>query len=119
MRIKDLPTGSNVSSTDFVVVDQNPNNPVTRRVSVANLFASGARALPSAITPTGSPFTYQTTGFEADVIVSGGGVTLLEFSRDGTTWYSTGSFYGMFNLSFEDRVRVTYTAAPTMTLVPR
>jgi|LakMenEpi03Aug12_release.lakeMendotaPanAssembly.Ray.scaffolds.fasta_scaffold117770_2 hypothetical protein len=74
----------------------------------------------SAITPTGSPFTYTNqTGYTVDVIVSGGGVSLLEFSRDGATFFSTGSFYGMFTLSPNDRLRVTYVAAPTMTLVPR
>lgn len=75
---------------------------------------------PTAITPTGSPFTYiNSTGGTVDVIVSGGGVSLLEFSRNGTTFYSTGSFYGMFTLSPYDRLRVTYASAPTMTLVPR
>lgn len=81
---------------------------------------SNASASPSAISVTGSPFTYiNATGGTADVIVSGGGVSLLEFSRDGTTFYSTGSFYGMFTLSPYDRLRVTYASAPTMTLVPR
>lgn len=72
------------------------------------------------ITPTGSPFTYiNETGATADVIVSGGGISKLEFSRNGATFLSTGSFYGMFTLSPYDRLRVTYVAAPSMTLVPR
>lgn len=75
---------------------------------------------PSAISVTASPFTYiNQTGGNADVIVSGGGISLLEFSRNGSTFFSTGSFYGMFTLSPYDRLRVTYSAAPTMTLVPR
>jgi len=75
---------------------------------------------PTGITPSGSPFTYiNQTGYTVDVIVSGGGVSLLEFSRDGATFFSTGSFYGMFTLSPNDRLRATYVAAPTMTLVQR
>lgn len=76
--------------------------------------------LPRAITVTASPFTYiNQTGGNVDVIVSGGGISLLEFSRNGSTFYSTGSFYGMFSLSPYDRLRATYVSAPTMTLVPR
>jgi hypothetical protein len=76
--------------------------------------------LPTAITVTASPFTYiNQTGGDVDVIVSGGGISLLEFSRNGATFYSTGSFYGMFSLSPYDRLRATYVSAPTMTLVPR
>lgn len=76
--------------------------------------------LPRAITVTASPFTYiNQTGGNVDVIVSGGGISLLEFSRNGATFYSTGSFYGMFSLSPYDRLRATYVSAPTMTLVPR
>lgn len=77
-------------------------------------------AQPSAIVLGPSPYTYiNNTGYPADVIVSGGGVSLLEFSRNGVTFFSTGSFYGMFTLSPYDRLRVTYLTPPNMTLVPR
>jgi hypothetical protein len=52
-------------------------------------------------------------------MVSGGGVSKLEFSRDGTTFYDTGSYYGMFTLSPSDTLRVTYTQIPLLTLIPR
>jgi hypothetical protein len=82
--------------------------------------STGYAAQPSAISVSASPFTYiNQTGATADVMISGGGVSLLEFSRDGTTFFSTGSFYGMFTLSPYDRLRATYAVAPTMTLVPR
>lgn len=81
---------------------------------------SARSILPFAITPGASPYTYQNTNtYSADVIVSGGGVSLLEFSRNGAAFFSTGSFYGMFTLSPYDLLRVTYSSAPTMTLVPR
>lgn len=77
-------------------------------------------AQPSVIVLGPSPYTYiNNTGYPADVIVSGGGVSLLEFSRNGVTFFSTGSFYGMFTLSPYDRLRVTYLTPPNMTLIPR
>lgn len=78
------------------------------------------QAQPSVIVLGPSPYTYiNNTGYPADIIVSGGGVSLLEFSRNGATFFSTGSFYGMFTLSPYDRLRVTYQTPPQMTLVPR
>ena len=75
---------------------------------------------PFAITPPGSVVAYQNaTGFPLDVIISGGTVTLIEFSRDGATWYTIGLTAGVIPLSPSDRVRVTYSAAPIMTGVPR
>lgn len=76
--------------------------------------------LPSAITVGASPFIYQnSTGAPGDALISGGTVTLIEFSRDGTNWFSTGTQVGFTPLSPLDRVRVTYTAAPNMTFIPR
>jgi hypothetical protein len=77
---------------------------------------------PFDISLTGSPFTYQNTNsYMIDVLVGGtvGGVTNLEFSRNGITWYKTGSFYGMFTLSSSDYLRITYTTAPTVTGISR
>lgn len=81
---------------------------------------SNAAVLPSNITVTASPMTYQNaTGYDADVIISGGTVSNIEFTRDNATFYTTGFIAGVLKLSPSDRVRVTYTVAPTMTLVPR
>jgi hypothetical protein len=69
-----------------------------------------------------SPFVYQNTNsYTMDILVGGniGGVINLEFSRDGTTWYETGSFYGMFTLSPSDRLRITYIDSPTIIGIPR
>ena len=75
---------------------------------------------PSNITVTASPFTYQnTTAFNGDVIISGGIVNDIEFTRDNTTFYTVRFIEGVLRLSPSDRVRVTYTVAPTMTYVPR
>lgn len=105
-------TGSGQNPTTLEDLQLSP--PITPTVT------SNSIAPPSAITVTASPFTYvNTSSFPVDVIVSGGGVSNLEFSRNGTTFFNTGSYYGMFGLSPGDRLRVTYVSAPTMTLVPR
>ena len=76
--------------------------------------------LPSNVVVGASPFTYQnTTGRPADVIVTGGTVSAIAFSRDNTTFYGVGATSGVFWLSPYDYLRVTYTVAPTITLVPR
>ena len=76
--------------------------------------------LPSDIVVGTSPFLYtNTTSGNVDVMVSGGGISALEFSRDATTFYDTGSYYGMFSLSPADTLRVTYVSVPVMTLIQR
>jgi len=86
-----------------------------------NRAQGGFGTPPSDIPVGGSPFTFQNGSafFDATVIVSGGTVSNIEFSRDNVTFYSTGETAGMFDLSPGDRIRVTYSATPVMTLVIR
>lgn len=92
-----------------------PSDATRRRLNISN-----EAVLPSNISVTASPFTYQnTTAYDGDVIISGGTVGNIEFTRDNVTFYTTGLLTGVLQLSPNDRVRVTYTVAPTMTLVPR
>src|SRR6201999_4547302 len=67
------------------------------------------------VTPTGSPFAYQALkkGF---LIVNGGTVSLVQFTRVGT--YTTGMVSGMFPVDLGDTITVTYSAPPTITFVP-
>ena len=75
---------------------------------------------PRAVVVGASPFTLQnTTGRPVDIIVTGGTVSAIAFSRDNVTFYGVGSVAGVFWLSPYDYLRVTYTVAPTITLVPR
>ena len=75
---------------------------------------------PRAVAVGASPFTFQnTTGRSVDLIVSGGTVSGITFSRDNVTFYGVGQTAGLFWLSPYDYLRVTYTVAPTITLVPR
>jgi hypothetical protein len=92
-------------------------------VTIDEIFINnGSNSPPFGITLTSSPFTYQNIApYTVDILVGGsiGGVTNLEFSRDGLTWYGTGSFYGQFTLSPFDYIRIAYTSAPTVTGIPR
>jgi hypothetical protein len=86
-----------------------------RRVNVSDDVTS-----PSAITVGASVFTYQnTTNYDAEVLVNGGTVSLIEFTRNNTTFYTVGSTTGFkMRLAPADRLRVTYSVIPTMTLIP-
>ena len=80
----------------------------------------GRFLLPTSVTPGASPYTYQnTSGRPGDMIVSGGTVSAIDFSRNNATFYSVGAVSGVFPLSAYDFLRVTYTVAPTMTFIPR
>lgn len=75
---------------------------------------------PSGITVGASPFTFTNDNlYTVDVVVEAGTVSAIEFSRDGSIWYNIGVVAGMFTLSKNDQLRVTYTAVPTLTLIPR
>jgi len=80
------------------------------------------RGLPPAnvepVTLTGSPFVYSATR-RGSLIVSGGTVSAVAFSRDGgSTYYTVGTVAGMFTVSASDLLKITYTVAPTVTFVP-
>ena len=74
-------------------------------------------ALPSRINvvPGASPYSHINTGYEDMLLlVSGGTVSAIEYSRDGTTFDVTGETSGAFVISPGDRVRIAYTVAPTV-----
>lgn len=78
----------------------------------------GARAL-AVVTPGASPWTYQSPyGGDVRLLISGGTVSALAFSRDNVTFYPVGVVAGQITLSQNDFLRVTYTVAPTITAVP-
>lgn len=77
----------------------------------------------AAVTVGASPFVFQNTHDHAeDVITNGGNMSLIEFSRNGTNYYTVAQgalVEGMFHLSPGDYIRVTYAVAPTMYYVTR
>lgn len=87
---------------------------------MSNVLLSGTQVSPADVTVTASPFTYTNgNAYIEDILVSGGGISKMEFTRDGVTFYDTGSYYGMFTLSPGDSVKITYLTAPTVTVIPR
>ena len=83
----------------------------------AGLFNGLPPALPAPITVGASPFTYSPS-VKGNVFVSGGTVSSIQFSRDGTNIYPTGATAGPFQINAADRLIVTYTVKPTMTFAP-
>jgi hypothetical protein len=65
--------------------------------------------------PTPYIYTAPVKGF---VIIQGGTVSQVEFSRDGVTLYDTGQTAGIFPLNAADQLTITYSAPPTVTFVP-
>ena len=76
------------------------------------------QALEVPVVPGPTPFTYTapTRGF---LIVQGGTISLVQFSRDGSTNYSVGTTAGSFPLSQGDQLIINYSVAPTLTFVPQ
>lgn len=84
---------------------------------IAGLYTGLPPALPLPITVGTSPYTYSAP-VKGSVIINAGTVSSVQFSRDGATFYTIGQTAGMFTLNAADRLIVTYTVKPTMTLVP-
>ncbi len=100
-----------------------PGTLVTDAVNLGQLAGyakTDYNVAPSTIAVGASPFTYQnTTGYDADILTDIGTVTSIAFSRDNVTYYTTGLITGIVRLSPNDFIKVTYTVAPNMTLIPR
>ena len=73
----------------------------------------------SAISVGTSPFLYQNfSGVLCHIIVQGGTVSKIELSKGGGTFYDVGLTAGMFTLSPNDYLKVTYSSTPNMTWIP-
>jgi hypothetical protein len=74
---------------------------------------------PIAITPGSSPYAYRNLdSYPEEVVVSGGTVSAIDISRNGSTYYATGETAGIFHLEPDDYLKVTYSSTPTMTKIP-
>jgi hypothetical protein len=85
-----------------------------------NLYLAVTEGLPqaaTALTVTTSPMTYAAV-IRGQVHIEGGTVSVIEFSRNGTDWYDTGITAGFVQMDKGDRLRVTYSVAPTITYFP-
>ena len=72
------------------------------------------------VSVTASPFTFvNNENCPVMVFVSGGTVSLMQFSRDGTIFDSCGLIAGMIAMNPNDRLLVTYAMAPTIVYYPQ
>lgn len=85
---------------------------------LSGLFAGKPPGAESKVTVTTSPMTYTASqgGF---VIIQGGTVSLVQWSRGGVTNHNTGQTQGCFPVSAGDSLIITYTGAPNLTFAPQ
>jgi hypothetical protein len=83
-----------------------------------SLYVGSPPAAEFAVSLTASPFSFVAPqrGF---LIVQGGSVVLVQFSRNGKTNYTTGQTQGVFPVSANDTIIIRYSVAPTVTFVPQ
>lgn len=126
--ISNLTTTSNNNATTVSGLTTTSNNNATTVSNLSMATNSNTTAIatlnaaPGAVAPvtvTASPFTYRAIQKGA-LVISGGSLRRVEVTRDGTTFYLTGTLRGMFPLSTNDSIRVTYIAAlvPVLTFFP-
>ncbi len=86
-----------------------------RRRGITYIAAQAAVTI-TPTTPSGSTvFDWQnTTGCMGTLFITAGTVTLIEMSKDGTTYRTTGLITGAMRVPPGWHARVTYTASPTM-----
>jgi hypothetical protein len=111
-----LRTGNNpgVSSDQLQADDESQQ---VLEVTFQRTPPKGRPALPFAITVSASPFTYPAP-VSGTVLVHGGTLTGIGFSRDRTTFFAYPSAAAAVAVFQGDVVKVTYSAAPTMTMIP-
>lgn len=110
-------TTLNIPTFDQKVVDKTITNKVWY-FFWQGLWKGTPPAPEASIAVTASPMTYVASqkGF---MVISGGTVSAIAFSRNGTTFYTSGETAGSFPLSNYDSLKVTYTVTPTMTFFPQ
>lgn len=84
----------------------------------SGLFSGVPNGNISVVTLGSSPFTYKAP-VGGVVIIQGGTVTQVQFSRDGASFFITGQTNGMFPVSQGDSLVVTFSVPPNITFAPR
>lgn len=90
---------------------------------LAALFVDRAQAITAApviaVTLGASPATYRAP-VDGNLLMTGGTVSAITVSRDGTTFLASGMTAGFIPMSRGDQAQVTYTVAPTgQNFIPR
>jgi len=79
---------------------------------------SGSNYGPPARVPvTGSPFVYSPPS-NGMLLLTGGGVSRLRYSQDGSGWFDAGNFYAPLPITVGGSAEVTYVRAPVVTFIP-
>lgn len=99
--------------TNLTTTTNNNTTAITNLTAVVN----APPGLVVAIVVGASPFTFKALQ-KAALIVTGGTVSALQITRDGMAFYNTGSVSGMFPLSTNDSIVVTFSTAPIITFFP-
>lgn len=76
-----------------------------------------AMTAPEPVSATASPFTYR-AGRDGFYVVTGGTVTKQEYGR-GAVYTDVGLMTSMLPILLGDAIRVTYSAKPLITFIPR
>jgi len=64
-----------------------------------------------------SPYQFQAS-VKGSLIINGGTISQVTFSRDGVNSVVTGQTQGIFPVNAGDYLTITYSAPPTLTFVP-
>jgi len=111
------------SWTNGQVVTSSLSAPNMAKVVVRNVKSSIPKTpgyAGNTITVGSSPFTYTAAlGYDEWVTVVGGTVSAIALYMIGGDYMATGATSGAFFLRVGDKLRVTYSSAPTMYHVPR
>ena len=82
------------------------------------LWSGAPTANLSVVSPTASPFTYSAPA-GGTLIVNGGTVSQIKYSRDAANFYVTGQTQGMLPVSQGDQLVISYSVPPTLVFAPR
>jgi hypothetical protein len=106
-------------------VDVGSSTPTSIKIRPRNLsshFIDGSTftgALAQAITPGASPYVWTNSqGIEVDLQISGGTVSDLRRSNDGSSFTFVPGTSGTFRVAPGAAMKVTYSVAPTMNFIP-
>lgn len=114
-----IETSTSISLTaQNAVVEVLSDGAIWQVVDGANSAAWGSSAAIASITVGASPFAY-TAPAAGSVLIVGGTVSAVTLKRGAPAAVSVGATAGSVPVSAGDIVTVTYSAAPTMSFVPR
>jgi hypothetical protein len=101
------------------VIQYSLSAPNLARLTVRNC-KTNLPPTPSMVSVGGSPFTYTAaSGYDEWVTVYGGTVSKIELEMPGGSFVETGAIAGAFFLRVGDKIKVTYSSAPSMAHCPR